>query len=46
MRQLKTEQTYTMKNDPTYLSCEASLGILSVGGNLSSIIAYEINKKQ
>lgn len=25
-----------MKNDPCYLSCEASLGILSVAGNFES----------
>jgi len=37
-----------MKNDPSCLSCEASLGILSAGGNFcGNIIAdYRLNFKK
>lgn len=35
-----------MKNDPCYLSCEASLGILSVAGNFGSNYTFVFIKSR
>jgi len=37
---------YSMKNDPCYLSEEASLGVLSVAGNLYESIITKIDSKK